>query len=54
MSVVWESIPYDAGVPATEGFDLMWVYPERPEFPGDGSLEFVVSKGFEGFVYARV
>lgn len=54
MNVVREIVPYDAGVPATEIFDLVWVYPQRSGFSGDRGLEFVVSEGFEGIVYARV
>ena len=50
MNVIRELIPYDTGIPATEFFDLVWVYPERFGFPGDGSLEIVVSEGFEGVV----
>ena len=54
MDVVWEPIPDDLGIPPTEGFSLVRVYSERPEFSGDGGLDFVVAMGFEGFVHARV
>ena len=48
MGVVREPVPYNAGVPATEVFDLVRVYSKRPGFPGDGGMEFMVAKGFEG------
>ena len=48
VNVMWELVPYDAGVPATEVFRLVGVYPERSGFSGDCGLVFVVSEGFEG------
>ena len=49
-----ESVPYDAGIPVVEYFDLVRVYPERLGFSGDGGLKFVVAEGCKGVLYARV
>ena len=54
MNVVWELVPYDANVPVMEGFNVLRVYSEGFELSGDCGMDFVVSKGFEGFVYPRV
>ena len=54
MDMVWEPVPYDAGIPVAEFFDLMGIYPQRSGFSGDGDLEFVVAGGRERVFYARV
>ena len=54
MNVVWEPVPYDAGIPVTEFLDLVRVYPECSGLSGDGGLEFVVSEGRERALYAWV
>lgn len=50
VNMVWELVPYETGIPATEVFYLVRIYSDRSGFSGDGGLEFVVSKGFEGVV----
>jgi len=49
MNVVWEPVPYNAGIPATGVFDILRVHPDRPGFSGDGGFELVVAEGLEGF-----
>ena len=48
MNVMRELVPYNIGVPVTEVFDVVWVYPDCSGFFSNRSLEFVVSEGFEG------
>jgi hypothetical protein len=50
VDVVWELVPYDAGVPNTESIDVVRVYSECFGFSGNCGLVFVVPEGFEGFV----
>ena len=54
VDVMWEPVPYYAGIPVTEFFDLMGIYPQRSGFSGNGDLEFVVADGGERVFYARV
>lgn len=54
MNMLRELVPNDAGIPVTEFFDLVRVYPERLGFSSDGDLGFVVADGCEGVFYTRV
>lgn len=54
VNVVWELIPYDTGIQVTKSFDVVRVYPESFGFSCNCGMEFVVSKGFEGFGYPWV
>ena len=51
VDVVWELVPYDAGVPVTKSLDVVRVYPECLGFSSDCGLVVVVTKGFKGFVH---
>ena len=51
VDVVWELVPYDAGVPVIKSLDVMRVYPECLGFPGDCGLVVVVPEGFKRFVH---
>ena len=50
VNVMWEPVPYNAGIPVIGVFDILWVHSDCLGFSGDGGFELVVTEGLEGFV----